>query len=285
MDFEEHIDRLLDTMIVEDIGYGDITTNACIPEHTTTSGKFVMKQSGVVAGIPYLDKFFKKIDTKIEVVPFVDEGSYHKAGTVIAKVSGPARGIISGERAALNLLQHASGVATITADYVKKLKGFNCQILDTRKTMPGLRALEKYAIQAAGGVNHRFGLYDRFIIKNNHLAFFGGTTRRSILAAYERVKAYRPDLIIEIEVTDYDQLKEALQTDAAAIMLDHMTPVEVYKCVKEIRKTNKSVYMESAGAITLDTIRAFAETGVDGIAISDLTHSVQALDIGMRLMH
>ena len=199
MDFEEHIDRLLDTMIVEDIGSGDITTNACIPEDTTTSGKFVLKQSGVIAGFPYLEAFFKKIDERVEVIPYVEEGSRQKAGTVIGKVSGPARAILSGERVALNLLQHTCGVATITYEYVKKVAGFGCQILDTRKTLPGLRALEKYAVQTAGGVNHRFGLYDRFIIKNNHLAFFGGKTRRSIIDAYEKVKSFRSDLIIEID--------------------------------------------------------------------------------------
>ncbi|GAB4232861.1 MAG: carboxylating nicotinate-nucleotide diphosphorylase [Chlamydiales bacterium] len=285
MQFDQYIYQLIETMYAEDIGEGDITTEACIPQHTTTSGKFVTKQNGVIAGLPYMEAYFKRIDPLIEVKHFVDEGSRQKAGTVIAKVSGPARGIISGKGGALSLLQHASGVATLTAEYVKRVAGFDCQILDTRKTLPGLRALEKYAVQVGGGVSHRLGLYDRFIIKNNHLVFVAGKRPRSIKEAYEKVKAYKPNVTIEIEVTDYSQLEEALATDAEVIMLDHMSVVEVYRCVNRIRQTNKMVYMESVSSITLDTIRAFAETGVHGIAISGLTHSVEDLDIGMRLMH
>lgn len=285
MNLVQEIKELIDRSVAEDLGKGDITTLSCIPKETATSGKIILKQSGVLAGLPFLEKIFKTIDPSVEVTLLVEEGSKQKAGTVIAKVSGPARGIISGERIALNFIQHASGVATVTQSYVKRVTGLRCDILDTRKTSPGLRYIEKYAVKVGGGVNHRYGLYDRIIIKNNHLTFFAGLSTHPIIDAYEKVSRYKPEIAIEIEVTDMDQLEQALQTDCESIMLDHMTPANIRQCVRRIRLSNKKVYLESAGAITLETIRTYAETGIDGIAISALTHSVQALDIGMRLMH
>ena len=259
MDLEKEIQNLIDRSIEEDIRSGDITSLACIPEIAMTNAKVVLKQAGVLAGLPFLESLYQRIDPRIEVSCTVDEGSYQKAGTIIAKITGPARGIISGQRIALNLLQHASGVATITAAYVKKVSGFGCAILDTRKTLPGLRCLEKYAVKVGGGLNHRYGLDDRFIIKTYHTAVLDDGLQNSINTAVSKVKALRKDLPIEIEIDDVEKLGEALKTDAKVIILCNMTPDEVAHCVEKIRKTNKKVYVDSSGTITLDTIRAYAE--------------------------
>ena len=183
----------------------------------------------------------------------------------------------------MNLIQHASGVATITDAYVRKLKGLRCEILETRKTLPGLRALEKYAVRVGGGSNHRLSLDDRFTIKSNHLYFLVGRSPTPIKEAVKKAKAHRPDLAIEIEVSNPKNLHQVLETEAKAIMLSRMMPSEIKKCVNLIRMTDKKVYVESLGTITLDTVRAYAETGVDGISIVSVTHSVPALDIVMRL--
>lgn len=283
MNLEKEIERLIDTSIVEDIQSGDITSEVLVPENAVTSGRFVLKQAGILAGLPFLQILFQKIDPEIQVTLYVREGSYQKAGTILGKVTGPAQGILTGERIALNLIQHASGVATITSAYVRKLKGLRCEILDTRKTLPGLRALEKYAVRIGGGTNHRSSLDDRFIIKNNHLYFLAGRSPTPIKKAVKCVKSHRPDLTIEVEISHPDQLAEALQTEAHAIMLSRMLPSQIKSCLNRIRKTDKKVYVESLGTITLDTIRAYAETGVDGISIGSVTHSVPALDIVMRL--
>lgn len=285
MKLEEEIGHLIETAIHEDVGDGDFTTQACIPETANATGRIILKQAGIVAGLPFLSVLFKKIDPRIEVVLSVPEGSFQKAGTILGVVTGPARGILTGERIALNLIQHASGVATITSAYVKKVAGLNCLIMDTRKTLPGLRALEKYAVQKGGGITHRYGLSDRCIIKINHLSFVASDQPKPIRYAFESVKALYPNLETEIEIKKYDQLEEALETGAAAVMLRDMPPEEARKCVEKIRKSStKKVYIESAGSITLDTVRAYAETGVNGISLGILTHSVQALDIVMRLI-
>jgi nicotinate-nucleotide pyrophosphorylase (carboxylating) len=282
MKLEQDIERLIDQWIKEDIRSGDMTTEACIPEDTIAHAKVVLKQAGTLAGLPFFSLIFKKIAPTIEVNFHVKEGSYHKAGTLIASLQGSARGILSGHRIALNLLQHASGVATITAAYVKKVAGFGCAIMDTRKTLPGLRSLEKYAVRVGGGLNHRFGLDDRFIIKTNHIGILASQFPDPINVAAKKAKEYRPDLPLEIEIDDQKNLGEALKTEAKVIILCNMTPDEAASCIKKIRKTNKKVYVDSSGTITLDTIRAYAELGVDAISIGDLTHSVQALDISLK---
>lgn len=283
MYLQKEIERLIDISISEDIGKGDVTTEVLVDTGVLTSGIFVLKQAGVVAALPFLETVFSKIDPSISVTLLVEEGSYHKAGTMIARASGPAKGILTGERIALNLIQHASGVATITQEYVRKLRGLKCQILDTRKTLPGLRALEKYAVRVGGGMNHRFSLDDRFTIKHNHFYFLGKGSSVPIKEAVQRARAAHPDLSIEVEISNINNLAEVLETSANAIMLSRMTPKEIKKSVEFVRKTGKKVYVESQGTITLDTIRAYAETGVDGISIGSITHSVPSLDIVMRL--
>jgi nicotinate-nucleotide pyrophosphorylase (carboxylating) len=283
MDLCKELESLIDLALAEDIRSGDFTTEALIPEDVIVNARLFLKQAGVVAGLPLITALFKKIDPKVIVEWLIPEGSYQKAGTIIVKISGPARIILTVERTLLNLLQHASGVATVTAAYVRKIAGQSCAIMDTRRTLPGLRALEKYAVKIAGGTNHRFGLDDRLVIKSNHLAFLKGLTAHPIIDAANKVKAYKPDLPVEIQVDDEQWLPEILQTHAVAVMLSNMLPNEVARCVKKMKGSGKKVYIESAGAITLDTVRAFAETGVDGISIGALTHSVQALDMSLRL--
>lgn len=282
MNLDKHIEHLIDLAIAEDIGKGDITSQACVGEEAQITVKVVLKQAGVLAALPYLNVLFHKIDPSIQVNLLVEEGSLHKAGALIATIKGPARGILTGERVALNLIQHASGIATLTASYVKKVSGYGCAILDTRKTLPGLRSLEKYAVRVGGGNNHRFSLDDRFIIKINHLAVISKYAKNPIVEAVERAKKYHPEHSIEIEIDDKDLLNEALKTDAKVIILCNMTPDEVKDSVKKIRKTDKKIYIQSS-AITLDTIRSYAELGVDAISIGTLTHSVPALDIAMKM--
>jgi nicotinate-nucleotide pyrophosphorylase (carboxylating) len=283
MDLEKEIERLIDTALEEDIGQGDFTTLACIPTTAWVQGHVLLRQAGVVAGLPFFAKVFRKLDPQVEIIPLVEEGSFQKAGTHLAQINGPFRSILFGERVALNLIQHASGVATVTASFVKKGARPQCAILDTRKTLPGMRALEKYAVRMGGGTNHRFGLDDRFIVKKNHLAYLATLTDHPIKEAVQLIKAFKPELDIEIEVENQKQFEEALQTEAKAIMLCEMTPEQVKSCVVKARQAKKKIYVESSGAITLDTIRDYADTGVDGISIGDLTHSVQALDMRLRL--
>lgn len=271
-EYNQEIEKLIDIALKEDLlDAGDITSSALINPETTTTGQFILKQRANVAGLPFIEKIFKKIDPKITVIPLVPEGSYQIAGTVILKISGPARGILSGERTALNFLQHATAVATSTAAFVKKLKGLPCKILDTRKTLPGLRALEKYAIQVGGGINHRNSLNHRFHVKRPHIAFFQHHTAHPLKEAIETVKSYNPHIPVEIEIFELNQLREVLNTQVDSIMLHNMRPDEIIDCLKLIRKTDKKVYLESPGAITLETIRSFAETGIDGIAIGGLS--------------
>lgn len=283
MDLEKEIEHLIDRAIAEDIRSGDLTSLACLPDSRQTTGTFCLKQSGVIAGQPILQLLFQKIDPRTEVSLLVQEGSFQKTGTLIAKVSGPASAILAGERIALNLLQHASGVATITAAYTKKVAGIKCDILDTRKTLPGLRALEKYAVAVGGGKNHRNGLDECYLIKPSHLAFLTGSDRHPIAEAMEKVKAHPLKMPIEIQIDDIAFLDEVLKHDVRAIMLRNMSIDELANCVVSIRKTNKKVYLAFSGDVFLETVRDFAETGINGISVGALTHSVQDLDIGMRL--
>lgn len=283
MEFEQEIERLIDTALAEDLsGSGDITTKALIQESTFSSGKFVLKEKAVVAGLPFIAKIFHKIDSKVEVELRVDEGDYLKAGTVIAKVSGPVRSLLAAERTVLNFIQHASGTATAIAAYAYKVRGLKCDILDTRKTLPGLRALEQYAVRVGGGVNHRLGLNHRFIIKRNHLAFFAFESSHPIPDAVKAVRTFLPEVPVEVEVCDFSELERALKTNCDSIMLDNMSPDEAARAVRMVRKTDKKVYLESK-TMTLETVRRFAETGVDGIATSAAFFSTPT-DIRLRLM-
>lgn len=282
-EWEKQIQKLIEIAIQEDIGKGDLISRACLFDTTTAEGKLILKQAGTIAGLPFFKQLFLTLDPKIQVVTHVEEGSYQKAGTVLADVAGPASSVLAGERIALNLIQHASGIATITSAFVKKISGMNCAILDTRRTLPGLRAIEKYAVRVGGGLNFRFGLDDRCLIKRNHLAYFQATTDQPILEAVRRVRSQNPSSPIEIEVENDDQLFQALQSEVATIVLRKITPDKLKKCVEKIHAVKKIAYIESSGTITIDTVRHYAETGVDGILIGDITHSVQALNMRFKL--
>ncbi|MBB64134.1 MAG: nicotinate-nucleotide diphosphorylase (carboxylating) [Waddliaceae bacterium] len=282
MDFEHEITGLIERAIAEDIRSGDITAEACIPEHAMVTGKLILKQAGVVAGLPFMEKVFTLIDPRIEVSFFIKEGEYRHAGALIGTVSGPAKSIFSAERVALNLLQHASGVATATAAFVRRVSAYRCAILDTRKTLPGLRALEKYAVQVGGGQNHRWGLDDQYLIKHHHIALLSHQTQTPIIEAVRRARACGKHSVVEVEIDRVAQLDEVLACDVDTVMFRNMLPGQVYKCVQRLRPTKKNLYLESTSGLTMDTIRDYAATGVDGIAITTLTLAIPSLDISLR---
>lgn len=276
------IETLINTAIVEDIGSGDITTTTLISEETEAGARIILKEAGVVAGLPFLPVVFSKLPGKVEVSFVVKEGSYQQAGTVIAALQGTAGSILSGVQTALTLLSHASAVATMTHEYVKEISGYKCKILDTRKTLPGLRAIEKYAVRIGGGFNHRFGLHDRIVIKTLHNKFLKTQSAKPILEAAKKIELAHPDQPYEIEIEDAKYLPEALSTKASAILLINMPPKEIGKLVPQIKKAQKAIYINNGGAVTLDTVRAYASTGVDGICIDELT-STRGLQMSLRL--
>ncbi len=285
MNFSKEIEEIIDTALEQDIQQGDVITQSCIPSEAHSSGHIILRQAGVVAGLPYIEAVFKKIDPRVEVTLFVNEGSYQKSGTLLGKVQGPTRAILTAERTALNLIQHASGIATITSKYVRRVAGYDCAIMDTRKTLPSLRGLEKYAVTAGGGVNYRLGLDDRFLIKINHLNFVATNTSSPITSAVQTIKKEHPGHPIDVEIDHPREVEAALQAPVQSIMLKNMLPHELTKCVRKIRfHSDKKIYVESAGTITLETIRSFAETGVDGILVGALTDSVHSLHIALRLL-
>lgn len=262
--------------LAEDIGYGDITTQATISEDQKASGVFVAKEEGVICGLPLIEEIFHYADPSLLVSIWVDEGSRVKPGDVLAEVQGSAQAILSGERVALNFIQRLSGIATQTRKLVDIVADFPVRIVDTRKTVPGLRFLEKYAARTGGGHNHRFSLSDAVLIKDNHIIAAGGIT-----AAVELARKNVPHtMTIEVEVETEEQVREALAARADIIMLDNMSLEQMREMVKLIDGRAK---VEASGNITEENIRAVAETGVDIISVGALTHSANALDISLDL--
>jgi nicotinate-nucleotide pyrophosphorylase (carboxylating) len=258
----------------EDIGAGDLTTEALVPPGHRSSCLFIAKQTGVVAGLPVAELVFQELDPSCRFTPLVDEGTEVDKGTAIARISGPTRAILTGERVALNLMQRMSGIATLTRALVKQLEGLNCKVLDTRKTTPGLRQLEKYAVRVGGGINHRYGLSHGVMIKDNHIAMAGGLGR-----AIELVRKRVGHMVqIEVEADTLEQVKEILKYDVDAILLDNMDPDTLREAVKLI---GGRVFTEASGGITPETIRKVAETGVDAVSLGWITHSANALDISL----
>ncbi len=270
------INRIIRNALAEDIGDGDVTTDNTIPEAACFEGEFVVKGEGVIAGLEVARRVFARLDPRVEWVSLAHDGDRVRPGQVVARVRGPGRAILTGERVALNFLQRMSGIATITRRFVDAVQGTRAAILDTRKTAPGLRILDKWAVRLGGGQNHRSGLYDMVLIKDNHIAAVGG-----IAEAVRRVRAGdlqgRP---IEVEVTDLEGLREALALDVDRIMLDNMTLDEMRAAVE---LAAGRVPLEASGKVTLETAGAIARTGVDYISCGALTHSVQALDISLEL--
>ena len=253
----------------------DITSEAIFDRDERGRARFLMKAEGVIAGLAAAEEVFRTLDPKATVERKANDGDRVKPGDVVATVEATVIALLSGERTALNLMQRASGIATATRRYVDAVAGTRAKIYDTRKTAPGLRTLDKYAVRAGGGENHRIGLQDMFLVKNNHIDRAG-----SIAAALERIRSRNMPQPVMVEVRDMDELEQALAQNPDFILLDNMNPAELRRAVE---RTNGRVPLEASGGITLDTIRAVAETGVDRISVGALTHSVQALDISMRV--
>lgn len=258
----------------EDIGDGDITTSSTIPESAAIEGRIVAKAVGIVAGLEVVRKTFAMLDERVEMEFGVRDGDEVAPGTVLALLRGPGRAILTGERVALNFLQRMSGIATVTRAYVEAVKGTKAVILDTRKTVPGLRLFDKRAVLAGGGKNHRFGLFDMAMVKENHIAAGGGITN-AVRQVRERDERNRP---IEVEVKNLRELEEVLPLGVDRVLLDNMTTGEMTEAV---RITAGRVPLEASGNVSLETVRPIAETGVDYISCGKLTHSVEALDISL----
>ncbi|HLN74045.1 MAG: carboxylating nicotinate-nucleotide diphosphorylase [Methylococcaceae bacterium] len=267
---------LIDLALHDDVGTGDITTDNIIPAETRRKAKMIAKADGVVAGLPIAEMVFRKLDADLVWNPKVEEGEKIKNGDVLVEFEGSYRALLTGERTALNFLQRLSGIATMSNKYADAVKDFKTEILDTRKTMPGFNKLDKYAVKTGGGTNHRHGLHDMAMIKDNHIEVAGGIT-----AAMNAVRSkIEPDIKIEVETTTLAQVQEALDSGADIIMLDNMDTETMHKAVKLIAGRAK---VEASGNMTLERLREVAATGVDYISIGALTHSVSALDISQRI--
>ena len=266
--------------LAEDIGRGDLTTQACVSGETRGMGRFLAKEDLIVCGLSIAEAVFAHLDPESpELEATVSEGDEVKSGTVFATMKGFADTLLTGERVALNLLQRMSGVATLTRKYVEAVEFTGAAIVDTRKTTPGLRMLEKYAVTVGGGKNHRFGLDDGVLIKDNHIALCGGITE-AITAAKKKVGHLHK---IEVEIANWAQLREAIEAGADIILLDNQTPEEAAKLVEMSRQLNPSVLIEASGGMDLDRVRFFAEAGVDLISVGRLTHSARAVDISFKI--
>lgn len=275
IDFEA-IDPIIQYALDEDIGAGDITTDSVIPVNMTAKATIVAKDGGVVAGLPVAERVFKKLSEDIVWNALVNDGDCVKKGELLAKVKGPFRALLAGERLALNFLQRMSGIASATSKYVEAVKEFSVEILDTRKTVPGVRLLDKYAVNAGGGTNHRLGLYDMVMVKDNHIKIAGG-----IKNAVEEIRRNIPQGIkIEVETTGTAEVREALEAGVDIIMLDNMDNETMAGCVREIDGRAK---VEASGNMNLARVKEVAATGVDYISIGAITHSVIALDISMNI--
>ncbi|HEY0019673.1 MAG TPA: carboxylating nicotinate-nucleotide diphosphorylase [Longimicrobium sp.] len=270
---------LIDAALAEDVGPGDFTTLWTVPAERQAEGRIVAKASGVVAGSEIAVEVFRRVDPSLRVVVDAADGTAVEPGDLAMTIRGSARSILTGERLALNFMQRLSGVATVTRRYVRAVEGTGARVIDTRKTTPGMRALEKAAVVAGGGANHRFGLHDMVMIKDNHIAAAGGIT-----AAVEAVRR-RNDraLRVEVETTNLDEVREALAAGADRIMFDNMSVELMRQAVALVRAADPRPETEASGGITLDTIRGYAETGVDFVSVGALTHSAPSLDLSLQL--
>jgi len=272
------IDDVLHAAVREDLGSGDITSASTVPEAAVALGRYTTKQSLVVAGLAVAERVLAIVDSSLQYRVLCNDGDAVGSRTVIAEVRGPARSVLAAERVTLNILQRMCGIATLTAEYVNQVKGTKARVADTRKTVPGLRLLDKYAVACGGGVNHRMGLFDAVLIKNNHLEFHA-TIGAAIKAARSHVG---PQIEIEVEVRDPKDVPEAIEAGADMILLDNFTPAQTREAVALCAGR---VPLESSGGITLDTIRNFADAGVDRISVGALTHSPPAVDIHLQVTH
>lgn len=268
--------QLIELALAEDLSGGDATAAATVPESATGHARFVARDAGVVAGLEAARTVVDAVDPAMTFTPRTADGERVEPGQALAEISGAARSILAAERTALNLLTHLSGIATQTARYVAEVDGTHCVVRDTRKTLPGMRALQKMAVAAGGGTNHRFSLSDGLLVKDNHVAAAGGVT-----AATRQALEAAGDLPVQIEVDDLDQLDEALAAGARCVLLDNFALNDLPAAVHRCRDHGADVFVEVSGNVSLDTVAAIALTGVDAVAVGALTHSVRALDIGL----
>jgi len=262
----------------EDIGTGDVTTLATVPETARAIAIMRAREILVPAGLDLAEAAFRAMSTETQVTRMAQEGARVAAGMALMRVAGPARSLLSAERVALNFVQRLSGIATLTAQFVDAIKGTGARILDTRKTTPGWRQLEKYAVTCGGGANHRIGLYDMVLIKDNHLAALRDALPNPVAAAIERARARFPGLKIEVEADTLEQVEQALEARPDFILLDNMNPVQLRLAVQ---KCKGRTLTEASGGVTLGTVRTIAETGVDFVSVGALSHSARAVDIGL----
>lgn len=272
-------DRLIDLAFTEDIGDGDHTTLCCIPENAMGKSHLLIKEDGILAGVELAKRVFAKFDPTMQVEVLINDGTPVKKGDIAMVVTAKVRSLLQTERLMLNIMQRMSGIATMTNKYVERLKGTKTHVLDTRKTTPGLRMLEKQAVKIGGGMNHRIGLFDMILLKDNHIDFCGGITN-AITRCHEYLKEKGLDLKIEIEVRNFDELAEAMNCGGInRIMLDNFSVADTKKAVDIVGGKFET---ESSGGITFDTIRDYAECGVDFISVGALTHSVKGLDMSFK---
>ena len=273
------IEKIIEQALIEDVGSGDHTSLSTIPENANGKAQLLVKEDGILSGLKIASEIFKKVDSRIKISSHKEDGDEIRVGDIIFEVEGPSASILKAERLALNFMQRMSGIATSTATYVRELEGLDTRILDTRKTTPLLRELEKQAVRDGGGFNHRFGLFDMVMIKDNHVDFAGGI-RKAIEAAREYLAKNKLDLKIEIEVRNMEELKQVLEVGHVdRVMLDNFTPAQLAPAIELIGGRFET---EASGGITLETIRAYAETGVDFISVGALTHQIKSLDLSLK---
>lgn len=272
-------DRLIDLSFAEDIGDGDHTTLCCIPDTAMGKSHLLIKEDGILAGVEVAKRVFARFDPTMQVEVLINDGAHVKKGDIAMIVTGKVRSLLQTERLMLNIMQRMSGIATMTAKYVERLKGTKTHVLDTRKTTPGMRMLEKQAVKIGGGMNHRIGLFDMILLKDNHVDFAGGIAN-AINRCHEYLKEKGLDLKIEIEVRNFDELRQAMECGGInRIMLDNFSVEDTKKAVEIVAGKYET---ESSGGITFDTIRDYAECGVDFISVGALTHSVKGLDMSFK---
>jgi nicotinate-nucleotide pyrophosphorylase (carboxylating) len=272
------IDDLLTLAFAEDVGDGDHTTLSTIPADAMGKQHLLVKEEGILAGVEIAKKVFRKFDPSLKITVYINDGAHVKPGDIAFVVEGPVRSLLQTERIMLNIMQRMSGIATMTARYQKELEGLKTKVLDTRKTTPGMRILEKQAVKIGGGENHRIGLFDMILIKDNHVDFAGGIPQ-AVASAKKYLAEKGKNLKIEVEVRNTEEINQALEAGVDRIMLDNFTPERTREAVKLI---NGRAEVESSGGITLETLRAYGECGVDYISVGALTHSVKGLDMSFK---
>jgi len=274
----ELIRSAVQAALAEDIGAGDVTSLSTVPEQATVTVAMRAREVLVVAGLPLVEAAFRQLAPNIRIESLAKDGHHAKPSEILLRISGNARAILSAERVALNFVQRLSGIATLTAQFVDAVKGTHAKMLDTRKTTPGLRRLEKYAVTCGGGTNHRFGLFDMVLIKDNHLAALRDAKPSAVAAAVQAARAKYPQLKVEVEADTLEQVDQAVAAGADFVLLDNMTLVQLRLAVQKCKGHAKT---EASGGVNLSTVRGIAETGVDFISVGALTHSARAVDIGL----